>query len=200
MKLLKNLFKKKPKTIIIVSGLPRSGTSMMIKMLEAGGLEILTDHIRKANEDNPKGYYEFERVKKLPQGDTEWLEEAGGRVVKIISALITHLPNTYSYKILFMRRNIAEIIASQNKMLVNRGENSSKVDDEEVARLFNKHLKQVYAWLNQCSKAEYIDVNYNQMLQKPIPLLKQVNQFLGSELEVEKMVAVLDPALYRQRR
>ncbi len=200
MKLLKNLFKKKPKTIIIVSGLPRSGTSMMIKMLEAGGLEVLTDHIRKANEDNPKGYYEFERVKKLPEGDTEWLEEARAKVVKIISALIIHLPPTYSYKILFMRRNIAEIIASQNKMLTNRAQTSSKVDDAEVARLFDKHLDQVYAWLNQHPNAEYIDVNYNQMFQDPLSLLKQVNQFLGSTLDVEKMVAVLDPSLYRQRR
>jgi hypothetical protein len=106
MKLLRNLFGKKREPVIVVSGLPRSGTSMMMKMLAAGGLEIVTDNLREPNVDNPKGYFEFERVKKLPDGDTAWLVDAQGKVVKIISALLKHLPAGYTYKVLFMQRRM----------------------------------------------------------------------------------------------
>ncbi|HZD55295.1 MAG TPA: hypothetical protein VE136_01120, partial [Anaerolineales bacterium] len=97
----------------IVSGLPRSGTSMMMKMLEAGGVPPLTDEIRTADRDNPKGYYEFERVKKMPDGDKAWMVEARGKSVKVISALLEHLPPQYDYKVIFMRRDMNEILASQ---------------------------------------------------------------------------------------
>jgi hypothetical protein len=193
------LFGKKSKEVVIVSGLPRSGTSMMMKMLEAGGMEPFTDGIREANVDNPKGYYEFERAKKLPKGDIVWLEEATGKVVKIITALIIHLPDTYTYRVLVMRRKMDEIIASQNKMLENRGE-EVKVSDEEIIRLFNKHLKQAYAWMDQQPNVAHIDVDYNQLLQTPMPILEEVNEFLGGSLDVEQMAAVVDPSLYRQRR
>jgi len=117
------LFRKpnEPKAIIIVSGLPRSGTSMMMKMLEAAGLEILTDHLRAADDNNPKGYYEFERVKQLKAGDFDWLPQARGKVVKIISALLEYLPNQYEYKIIFMRRNMDEVLSSQRQMLMRDG-------------------------------------------------------------------------------
>src|SRR5437899_574640 len=116
-------------TVTIVSGLPRSGTSMMMKMLEAGGMEPLTDHVRTADEDNPKGYYEFERVKDLEKDQT-WLEDAKGRYVKVISMLLKHLPAGYTYKVIFMRRTMEEILASQRKMLVRRGESPDRVADE----------------------------------------------------------------------
>jgi hypothetical protein len=199
LSLFKNLFGKIPKDIIIVSGLPRSGTSMMMKMLDAGGLEPLTDGIREANEDNPKGYYEFERVKKLPQGDVAWLADAQGKVVKIITALVVHLPDSYTYKIIVMRRDMDEILASQNKMLANRGE-SAKVSDDEIARLFSKHLRQAYAWMDQQSNVSYLDVDYNRILQEPTPIVENVNKFLDNALDIRKMAAVIDPSLYRQRR
>jgi len=200
LKLLRNLFRKTPQTIIIVSGLPRSGTSMMMKMLEAGGLQVLTDGIREPNEDNPRGYYEFERVKKLPDGDTEWLEGAKGQVIKIISELIVHLPDTYTYKVLFMHRNMEEVLASQNKMLERRRKEHSDRSDEEMARLYNKHLRKVYAWMDQHPNLTYMDVDYNQILQNPLPALEEVNEFLNSILDIGKMAAVVDPSLYRQRR
>src|SRR5512134_1182473 len=102
-----------PKAVIVVSGLPRSGTSMMMKMLEAGGLEILTDNLREADANNPKGYYEFERVKQMKDGDLAWLPDAVGKVVKIVTGLITFLPSGYNYKIIFMRRDLNEILSSQ---------------------------------------------------------------------------------------
>ena len=131
MKRFFGLFKK-PDHVVVVSGLPRSGTSMMMKMLEAGGLSPLIDGEREADEDNPKGYYEFERVKQLPKGDYGWLEDAQGRVVKVISGLLVHLPPTHDYRVVFMRRAMPEILASQRKMLVRRGENSDQVSDEKL--------------------------------------------------------------------
>ena len=122
--------------IVVVSGLPRSGTSMMMRMLEAGGLPPLTDGLRAPNDDNPLGYYEFERVKKLPEGDVGWLPEAQGHAVKIIAALLPHLPDSATYRVLFMRRAMSEILASQRRMLIRRGEDADAVDDAEMARLF----------------------------------------------------------------
>ena len=105
------------KTVIIVSGLPRSGTSMMMKMLEAGGLKILTDNLREADANNPKGYYEFERVKQMKDGNLAWLPDAVGKVVKIVTGLIIYLPSDYKYKIIFMKRDLNEVLSSQKKML-----------------------------------------------------------------------------------
>jgi hypothetical protein len=196
---LKRAFGKKEKTVIVVSGLPRSGTSMMMKMLEAGGLEVLTDEIRVPNEDNPKGYYEFERVKKLPEGDTAWLDEAVGKVVKIITQLVIHLPESHSYRVLVMRRSIPEILASQAKMLERRGEAGGGVSDEQMTALFEKHLKQVYAWMDQRSNIDYLDVSYNETLSDPIPTIERVHAFLGGELDEIAMAQVVDPSLYRNR-
>src|SRR5438128_3864516 len=119
--------------IVVVSGLPRSGTSMAMKMLEAGGLRVVTDGQRTADEDNPKGYYEDERVKDLHrEGDKTWLRDARGDVVKIISFLLKSLPADNNYKVLFMHRNLREIVASQNKMLARRGEKNETPDDRAV--------------------------------------------------------------------
>jgi hypothetical protein len=172
---------------------------MVMRMLEKGGVPVMTDEIRKPNEDNPKGYYEFERVKQLPDGDDAWVEEAQGKVVKVISALLQHLPADYSYKVLFMRRHISEILASQRRMLVRRGEATDKVDDEEMARLFQEHLEKVYAWMAAQPNLGYIDVDYNAMLQDPMPQVLQIDAFLGLDLDRAAMAAVVDPDLYRQR-
>jgi hypothetical protein len=185
--------------VVIVSGLPRSGTSMVMKMLEAGGMEVLQDHIREPNADNPQGYYEFERVKKLPEGDTAWLEEAAGKVVKVISQLVMYLPEGYTYRVIVVRREIAEILASQAKMLDRRGEPVGGVSDERMAELFEKHLQKVYAWMDAQPNVAYLDIEYNQMLADPRPTLERVNAFLGGGLDVDAMAAVVDPALYRNR-
>ena len=185
--------------ITIVSGLPRSGTSMMMKMLEAGGLTPLTDHIRQADADNPKGYYEFERVKKLRENDTAWLPDAEGKVVKIIASLLPHLPPTHEYRVVFMRRAMTEILASQRQMLIRRGEDPDKVSNEEMAALFERHLQQVDAWIAKQPHVKRIDVDYNQVLAAPEAEAARINHFLGGELDAEKMAGVVDPALYRQR-
>jgi len=184
--------------VIIVSGLPRSGTSMVMKMLEAGGIPPLTDHIRTADDDNPEGYYEFERAKKLKEGDVTWLPEAQGKAVKVIGALLVELPPDYEYRVLFMRRRMDEVLASQDKMLERRGEDK-KVADDAMAVLFQKHIKQVEAWMEEQSNLRYMVVDYNAMLEDPRPQIRQINRFLGGELNEAAMEAVVDSNLYRQR-
>ena len=186
--------------ITIVSGLPRSGTSMMMKMLEAGGIPPLTDEIREADADNPKGYYEFERVKQLDKDDTDWLQQARGKAVKIIGALLVHLPPDYEYKVIFMRRQIDEILRSQKQMLVRRGEPTEKVDDVEMSELFSKHVNHITSWIAKQPNMQVIYVSYNDVLQHPVDHANRINQFLGGALDVGEMVNVIDPDLYRQRR
>lgn len=196
--MFKRLFGRK-KTITIVSGLPRSGTSMMMKMLDAAGIEPVQDGIRSADTDNPKGYYEFERVKKLSDGDVAWLPDAQGKSVKIISALLVKLPEGYDYKVLFMRRSLDEVLASQAKMLVRRGEEKA-VEDEQMKVIYNKHLAQVEGWMRSQPNLDYFDVDYTQLATNPLSILPQINQFLGGKLDVTAMAAVADPELYRNRK
>ncbi len=186
--MLNNLIQKlkgpKPAApITIVSGLPRSGTSMMMKMLAAGGLPPLTDARRAADEDNPEGYYEFERVKKLKEGDTGWLIDARGKAVKIIAALLPRLPGSHTYRVLFMRRAMPEILASQRRMLVRRGEDPEAIGDAELGELFQKHLAQVEAWLETQPNIQVLDVDYNRIISEPGPEIHKINEFLGGGLE-----------------
>ncbi|HUI28092.1 MAG TPA: sulfotransferase domain-containing protein [Candidatus Kryptonia bacterium] len=185
-------------TITVVSGLPRSGTSMMMKMLEAGGLAVLTDNLRTADEDNPKGYFEFERVKKLAQ-DQSWLSEAKGKVVKVISALLRHLPATYRYRVVFMQREMAEVLASQRQMLVRRGQPADG-DDAKMADAFRRHLGDVEKWLAQQSNMPTLFISYNAILQHPAEETARLNQFFDNALDAAAMMEVVDRALHRQRR
>jgi hypothetical protein len=185
--------------ITIVSGLPRSGTSMMMKMLEAGGMKVLTDDVRSADENNPKGYYEFERVKKLKDGDIAWVETADGKVVKVISALLEHLPKDYHYKIIFMRRDMNEILASQKQMLAILGQSNGNLTDTQLTAIYHKHLTNVEAWLARQTNLDVIYVNYNSLLRNPAEYLTQVQAFLKGDLDIEKMQNVIDRNLYRQR-
>jgi hypothetical protein len=196
---IKKVFRSNTDPIIVVSGLPRSGTSMMMKMLEAGGIPILTDNIRTADDDNPRGYYEFERAKKLKEGDVAWLPQANGKAVKIIAALLVELPSSYEYRVLFMRRKMGEILASQDKMLERRDE-EKKVDDDTLAELFRKHIRQVENWMKTQPHVQYIDVDYNAMVLDPVHQIEQINKFLGNKLDTNAMIAVIDPELYRQRK
>ncbi|MEP0806065.1 MAG: sulfotransferase domain-containing protein [Chloroflexota bacterium] len=186
--------------IIVVSGLPRSGTSMMMKMLEAGGLPILTDNLRTPDANNPNGYYEFERVKQLPEGDYGWLPEAGGKVVKIVTGLIMHLPSDYKYKVIFMQRAMKEVLSSQKKMLGRLGKEDDRVEDEKMRKIYQEHLKQVNAWLAKQPNIEVLYVNYNTMLADPFESLKKVNEFLGGGMDVNVMAGVVNKELYRERK
>ncbi len=184
--------------ITIVSGLPRSGTSMMMQMLEAGGIPILRDNIREADEDNPRGYYEFERVKQIAR-DERWLEEAKGKAVKMVSALLPHLPSRYRYKVIFMRRQMEEILASQKVMLRRRKQPTDKVADEQMAALFRSHLRKIENWIAEQANVEVLYLNYNEMVDDPVKQVERIGQFLEQRLDSEKMVSVIDRGLYRER-
>jgi len=200
--MLKKLFGRPPapvqKEIVVVSGLPRSGTSMMMKMLEQGGLQVVTDSLRTADDDNPNGYYEFETVKQMPSGQTAWLDGAQGKVVKVISALLEYLPSKYHYKVIFMERAIGEVLASQKKMLVNRQEEST-ISDAEMQDQFQKHVAAAKYWLARQPNISVLYVDYNKMLAVPDPLCQTIADFLDMGLDVDKMRAVPNERLYRNR-
>lgn len=198
--MLKRLFGRaaEPSYITVVSGLPRSGTSMMMKMLEAGGIPPLQDGLRTADPDNPKGYYEFERVKQLDKGDVAWLDDARGKTVKIISALLVHLPPTHTYRVLLMQRDLDAVLASQAKMLARRGEPAA-ADDAALKPIFAQHLRQVEAWARNMPQVRLLHVDYAQLVQSPQDQLPAINQFLDGRLNIARMAAVADPTLHRNR-
>ena len=185
--------------VVIVSGLPRSGTSMMMKMLEAGGLPVLSDFERTADVDNPEGYYEFERVKALDKGDTAWVSHAHGKVVKVISALLEHLPPGHIYRVVFMHRRIEEVLASQQKMMQRRGALDTRVSDADMRDIFGKHVAKITAWLEQQPNFSVLDVNYNDLLADPTPHVQAINTFVGGKLNEHAMLMVVNPELYRNR-
>jgi hypothetical protein len=185
--------------VIVVSGLPRSGTSMMMKMLAAGGLEVATDAVRAADEDNPKGYFELERVKQLEQDpDKRWVRECRGRVVKVISYLLKELPDDNAYRVVFMHRALEEVVASQNTMLDRRGEERG-ADDSRMIQVYGAHLRRVEVLLAEAPNFEVLGVPYRDALERPREQAVRVAGFLGRRLDLDRMVEVADPALYRNR-
>lgn len=185
------------KKVVVVSGLPRSGTSMMMTMLQIGGLPILTDKIRKADEDNPKGYFELEKVKEIKK-DKSWLQKAPGKAIKIISSLLEFLPRDYDYQIIFMERQMEEVLASQ-KQMIKRRKTRDSLSNQKMTKLFSDHLKKIKAWLKKQPNMKVLYINYNQTVKDPKKTAKEVNQFLGGVLKEKKMAAMVDKSLYRQR-
>jgi hypothetical protein len=186
--------------VVIVSGLPRSGTSMAMKMLEAGGMELVVDNIRTADDDNPKGYYEDERVKELAEmEDKGWLQGARGKVIKVVSSLLNYLPTNNAYKVVFMRRNLHEVLASQTKMLDRRNE-ESHTEDQNLLAMYKSHLEKVEFQLRFRPNFEALYVNYSDVVVEPAGEARRIADFVGGNLDVERMVGAVDGSLYRNRR
>lgn len=187
--------------IVVVSGLPRSGTSMMMKMLEAGGMPVWLDGIRTADDQNPKGYYELERVKDLDKHpDKSWVREGRGRAVKVISSLLEHLPLDNNYRVVFMHRHLQEVLASQSKMLQQRGEREGGPADEVMQRHYETHLRRVRHLLAREPAFASLDVQYGDAFSRAAAVAGQVNTFLGGRLDEARMAAVVDDQLYRNRK
>lgn len=184
--------------VTIVSGLPRSGTSMMMKALDAGGIEPLIDHVRKADEDNPKGYYEFEPVKKTKE-DASWLNQAPGKVVKMVYRLLYDLPADYQYRVVFMQRDLQEVLASQKKMLDRSGKIGGGISDEHMAALFTAELQKCEKWLAEQDHFKVLYINHRDMINHPQRQCEKVNDFLDGRLNIEAMAETVDPTLYRNR-
>jgi len=199
---LKTLFRKMRygDPVVVVSGLPRSGTSMMMKMLEAAGLPILTDGERKADVDNPKGYYEYERVKDLEkEADKSYVRQARGKVLKVISFLLKDLPSDNFYRIIFMRRDLDEVLASQNKMLDHRGE-ANEVEDAKMKDLYKNHIFKVRAMVATLPNFEMIEIDHKSAMNDPASCAASVNKFLGGRYDESAMSGVVDTKLYRNRK
>ena len=185
--------------IVVVSGLPRSGTSMAMRMLAAGGMEIVTDGIRVADEDNPNGYFEDERVKALAKNpDKGWVAEARGKALKVVSLLLQHLPPMQKYRVVFVHRALPEVLASQAKMLARRGQ-PSNASDAEMTRVFEGHLAKVRQLLTTSPQFDLLEVRHEVVIKDPLGEAKRIHQFLGRPLDVEKMAAAVDPKLHRNR-
>jgi hypothetical protein len=182
--------------VIVVSGLPRSGTSMMMRAIQAGGIAVLTDHLRPADEDNPKGYFEFELVKKTKE-DSSWLKDAVGKAVKMVYRLLYDLPTEYSYRVVFMQRNLAEVLASQKKMLQRSDKTDSALSDKQMAVLFQAELDKCGQWLRIQPNFSVLYVNHRDMIENPASECRRVNDFLTGGLDVDAMAATVDPSLYR---
>ncbi len=185
--------------ITIVSGLPRSGTSLMMQMLAAGGMPVLSDGERRADVDNPRGYLEWERIKQLPK-DPASIAEAEGKVVKVISQLLLSLPAKHEYRVIFMQRPLPEVMASQDEMLRRRGTFDPGDDNSVVVRAFQDHLSDVYAWLNGKAHVKVSRMQYHAVLREPKAAAESIAKFLELPLDVEAMAGQVDGTLYRQRR
>jgi hypothetical protein len=172
---------------------------MVMKMLEAGGLSVLTDGLRAADEDNPKGYYEVERVKRLAEeADKGWLAGARGKVIKVISYLLRSLPPQFNYRVVFIRREMEEVLASQRKMLARRGE-TEETPAERMRALFEDDLWRASYQLKHRLEFEAIELHYSAVLARPLEEARRLDVFLGGGLDVEAMAAAVDPQLYRNR-
>jgi hypothetical protein len=185
--------------IIIVSGLPRSGTSLMMQMLAAGGVTPLSDGQRGADPDNPRGYFELERVKKL-KTDSAWLDEARGKAVKIIHLLLRDLPTSgFDYRVILMRRRMPEVLASQRAMLARQGRAGAALSDEKLGAVFAGQIAEIERWLASQPAFQVLPVWYHALVANPVAESEGVRAFLGVKLDSAKMAAAVDTALYRQR-
>ena len=173
---------------------------MAMKMLQAGGLPLLTDGARASDASNPGGYFEFEPVKQLDKnGDLAWLRGARGKGVKVISWLVTWLPEIYDYRVIFMQRHLDEVIASQNAMLRHRGESQTIEDAASMRQIYVRHLQQVHRFLEHRRCFTVLAINYADVVERPSIEAKRLADFLQRPLDIERMAAAVDPRLYRNR-
>jgi hypothetical protein len=194
------LFRRGGKSVTVGSGLPRSGTSLMLQMLEAGGMAVLTDGEREADANNPRGYYEYEPVKQLEHGVTGWLHDAEGKAVKVISALLPYLPPRHSYRVLFMQRDLDEVLRSQAAMLTKLKGSADGFDAAALRRDYAEHLRGIHNWLAQQPHLHVLQVDYNALVASPAGWCSRVAAFLERDLDTARMAAAVDPSLYRQRK
>jgi predicted AlkP superfamily phosphohydrolase/phosphomutase/tetratricopeptide (TPR) repeat protein len=186
--------------VLVVSGLPRSGTSMLMQMLDAGGAPILTDKIREADEDNPKGYFEFEAAKKLMR-DQSWLAEAKGKALKVVAPLVCSLPEGSRYRVLLMERDFDEILASQAKMIARRGESleDSLERRERLRREYGRLMTQTKTLLRSRPDVDLMVLRHHEILKDPGAAAVLTNRFAGGGLDESRMAAAVDLSLHRNR-
>lgn len=172
---------------------------MAMRMISEGGIPALVDDIRKADDDNPMGYYEFEPVKQTKK-DPSWLGPARGKVVKMVYRLLYDLPAGYQYRVVFMKRALEEVIASQNVMLERHGKAGGALTNDQLLSTFRKEIESVEQWLASQPNFRTLYVSYNDMLRDAAGPVAAINTFLGGDLDTNEMLAIVNPSLYRQRK
>lgn len=184
--------------ITVVSGLPRSGTSLLMQMLASGGMPVLTDGRRTPDQHNPRGYFELEAVKHS-RTDPSWVAQAEGRAVKVVHLLLSYLPVDRQYRVIFMQRDLGEVIASQRAMLIQQGRPVANLPDSKMAAIFEKQLAEVRQWLAQRPNFQVLQIRYRDVIERPLPVAQQIATFLSGEVDHQLMAAAVEPKLYRQR-
>lgn len=187
-----------PLPVNVVSGLPRSGTSLAMQMIHAGGIPALTDGQRTSDDSNPRGYFELERVKQLKQ-DKSWLDDAAGKVVKVIHLLLAELPDDRPYRVVFMQRDLREVVQSQATMLARSGRAGGQLAPERLIAVYEQQLKTVEQWLAARPNFSVLRVPYAQLVSDPAGVVPTVNAFLGGTLDEARMRAAVDPGLHRNK-
>lgn len=186
-------------TVVVVTGLPRSGTSLMMQMLEAGGIPIYCDAERLPDEDNPRGYFEHQAILRLMQ-DQSWVPSAKGHAIKVITALLQHLPKGLAYRVICMERDLDEVLASQAKMIERAGKRGGNLGPEKMKSAFAKSLDQARSWVLAQRGSALLNVRHREAIENPVGVAQAVREFTAATGSVEEMAAVVDPALFRNRR
>ena len=181
--------------IVVVSGVPRSGTSMMMQALAAGGISVLTDGTRVADADNVNGYFELESVKRMGRGESAFLVEAGARAIKVIHTLLPQLPLAFKYRVVFMMRDLDEVIRSQKRMLERKAKATVPLSESALKAVLEKQRESALAWARDQPDIELILVGHGEAIARPVETISLVNDFLGGALDVDAMAAVVDPSL-----
>ena len=190
------------KTFVLVSGLPRSGTSLMMQMLEAGGMPVMTDNKRGPDTDNPRGYYEWEAIKQIGKQPELLDDEAvNGKAIKCVSMLLPRMPAKHDYKVIFMLRPIAEVVASQRSMTTRLGAKGADLDPEQLARGLRAHREDIRRWATAVPHVALLEIDYSTLIQEPLPQISRLIDFLGTDRlsNSEQMATVVDPSLYRKK-
>lgn len=184
--------------ITVVSGLPRSGTSLLMQMLEAGGMDVLQDRIRKADDDNPKGYFEYGPVKEL-KNDNSWIHIALGKAIKVIHLLLPHLPAEFNYNVLFVMRDLDEVLSSQSIMLKRLGKIGAGPGQDALKSIFQRELDKTQTWLSTQPNIRTLVIQHRKLIGNPPVEAGRISSFLAQGLNEQAMAHVVDPALYRNR-
>jgi hypothetical protein len=171
---------------------------MIMRMLSAGGIAPLSDSLRRADEDNPLGYFELEAVKRTRE-DPSWLANAPGKAVKVIHQLLTDLPPTYRYAILFIHRDIDEVLSSQRRMLERSGRSGAALPQEALKKVFAAQIQAARAWIASQANCSSLDLNYHEVVGDPAGQARRIAEFLGITEKAHAMAAAVDPTLYRNR-
>lgn len=184
--------------VVLVTGLPRSGTSMLMRMLAAGGLRLYVDEQRRPDEDNPLGYFEHEVVKRSAT-DPHWFSAAAGKVVKVVAPLIRYLPAQPPSDAILIERDLGEVIASQRKMLDRAGKTGAALAEDRLRDVLGKQVLQAKAHLRSRPDTRLLVLGHREVIQAPTAAAEQIHAFLGRQLACADMAAAVDPALYRNR-